>query len=78
MNHRECRCELLGSSEIGHVTVCQGCGQVHLNMQYMSLRFEVDAFRALAAMLGQAQRRLDCVRKAGAAAVDLGVPGTLH
>lgn len=77
MNHRECRCELLGSSEIGQVTVCQGCGQVHLNLQYMSLRFEADAFRALADMLGQAQRRLDRIRTAGAA-TDIGVPGALH
>ncbi len=60
MNHQDCRCELLAGSEVGHVTICESCGQVHLTLQYMTLRFEAGAFRALAEMVGRAQNRLNC------------------
>jgi hypothetical protein len=59
MEHQDCRCELLARSPLGHVTACPGCGQVHLTLQHMTLRFEADAFRAMAAMLGQALHRMD-------------------
>ncbi|HYD60850.1 MAG TPA: hypothetical protein VEC35_10870 [Noviherbaspirillum sp.] len=59
MEHQNCRCELLAQSPLGHVTACPGCGQVHLTLQHMTLRFEVDAFRAMAAMLEQALCRMD-------------------
>jgi len=29
---------------IGQVALC-GCGHLHLNLQYLTLRFEQDAFR---------------------------------
>lgn len=69
MNHKDCRCELLVGSEVGHVTVCQGCGQVQLTLQYMTLRFEAGAFRTLANMVSQAQNRMDCAAAKNAAAV---------
>lgn len=60
MSHKDCRCEHVASSPVGHVSLCPGCGQVHLTMQYMTVRFERGAFRALAAMIGEAQQRMDC------------------
>lgn len=78
MNQRDCRCELLISSEVGHVTVCESCGQVHLTLQYMTLRFEAGAFRTLANMVSQAQNRLDCATTAGTAMVPVTAAGGLH
>lgn len=78
MNHQDCRCELLAGSEVGHVAVCQGCGQVQLTLQYMTLRFEEGAFRALANLVGQAQNRLDCAAAKNVTAVPVAAAGTLH
>ena len=50
--------QLLSQGSIGQVALC-GCGHLHLNLQYLTLRFEPDAFRELAVLLAQAQRRLD-------------------
>lgn len=58
----ECRHRLVTRSAVGQVTVCQGCGQVHLDLQNLTLRFEDEAFRELVSMLGQAQLRLDRAR----------------
>ena len=49
---------LIAHGPIGQVALC-GCGHLHLNLQYLTLRFEQEAFRELAALLMQAQRRLD-------------------
>ena len=49
---------LISHGPIGQVTLC-GCGHLHLNLQYLTLRFEQEAFRELAALLMHAQRRLD-------------------
>lgn len=68
MSHSNCQCEQIVSSPIGQVTVCSGCGQVHLTMQCMTVRFELDAFRMLAAMLGQAQQQIDCALMASVSA----------
>ena len=54
--HHEPR--LVSHGPIGQVTLC-GCGHLHLNLQYLTLRFEQAAFRELAALLLEAQRRLD-------------------
>lgn len=48
----------LAQSEVGAVSVC-ACGVITLALQYLSLRLEPDAFRALSQMLLQAQARLD-------------------
>lgn len=78
MNHQDCRCELLISSEVGHVTTCQGCGQVQLTLQYMTLRFEVGAFRTLANMVSQAQSRMDSAAVTNATTVPVALAGGLH
>jgi hypothetical protein len=49
---------LISQGPIGQVALC-GCGHLHLNLQYLTLRFEPAAFRELAVLLVQAQRRLD-------------------
>ena len=36
-----------------------GCGVLTVTLQYLSLRFEPEAFRSLVELLAQAQRRLD-------------------
>ena len=43
---------------MGAVMLCR-CGNLHLNLDFMTLRFEPQAFRELAAMLHGAQRRID-------------------
>lgn len=60
MNHSNCHCEHVVSGPVGHVTLCADCGQVHLTMHYMTVRFELEAFRTFAAMIGEAQQRIDC------------------
>jgi hypothetical protein len=49
---------LIAHGPIGQVALC-GCGHLHLNLQYLTLRFEQQAFRELAALLTHAQHRLD-------------------
>ncbi|WKB51674.1 hypothetical protein [Eleftheria terrae] len=59
MKHAACQLLPLADGEVGHVSLCPDCGQVHLSLQYMTLRFDLPAFRALLAVVEQAQHRLD-------------------
>ncbi len=59
MSHQDCCNETLASSAVGHVTACRSCGQVHLSLQFMTVRLDEHAFRTLATMLGQAHGLLD-------------------
>jgi hypothetical protein len=61
--------EILSSSAVGAVALC-GCGHLHLNLQYITLRLEPAAFRELAVMLTAAQRRLDADGRGQGASVD--------
>lgn len=54
----ECRAEPMAHNAAGMVALCRCCGQIHLNLQYLTLRFEPEAFDELAALLAQAQRRM--------------------
>ncbi len=58
----------VAESGIGHVSICPDCSVLHLSLSHVSLRFTPDAFRALAAMVGQAQERLAQVARSSAAA----------
>lgn len=49
---------LLARSGVGAVARCP-CGHLHLNLEYLTLRFEPDAFRELTAMLLRAQVHLE-------------------
>lgn len=55
---RECHAQPLAHSAVGMVTMCPCCGQVHLNLEYLTLRFEPEAFDELARLLAHAQHRM--------------------
>ena len=78
MSHQDCRCKVVSHSEVGNVAVCQGCGQVQLNLQYMTLRFEAGAFHVLANMIAQAQGRMSGAGTTNPAAVQLAPATGLH
>ena len=50
---------------MGAVMLCR-CGNLHLNLEFMTLRFEPQAFRELGAMLHGAQRRIGAGTAQGA------------
>ena len=54
----EHRLTVVCRSAVGAVAQCS-CGHLHLDLQYMTLRFEPAAFQELLRMLAHAQRRLD-------------------
>jgi hypothetical protein len=58
-SHDDCPRTPIAASEVGAVTACPGCGVVHLQLEYLTLRFEPEAFRDLARLVNQAQRRID-------------------
>ena len=53
-----CQHALLARRPLGHVTVCPDCAVVHLSLNCVSVRLEVEAFAALAEMLNRAQECL--------------------
>lgn len=57
-----CRHIQIAHSKLGEVVICPECGVVHLNLQSISLRLEVEAFAALSTMLAQAQEVLERAR----------------
>jgi hypothetical protein len=57
----ECNPICIGHSEVGEVAICPDCGVVHVRLQYMSMRFELSAFRTLSHMLAGAQARIEHV-----------------
>jgi hypothetical protein len=62
--HGRCPVTLVVHNQVGSVSVCPACGQVHLVLEYLTLRFEADAFRELVGLLNAAQRSLDRDRPA--------------
>ena len=53
-----CQHALLARSPLGHGTVCPDCAVVHLSLNCVSVRLELEAFAALAEMLNRAQECL--------------------
>ena len=51
----------LAESGVGQVIACS-CGNIHFDVEYLTLRFVPEAFRELAEMLTLAQRTLDATR----------------
>ena len=49
--------ELISRGEFGAVALCS-CGHVHLNLHYLTLRFEPSAFSELVGLLNHAQHQL--------------------
>ena len=48
---------VIAQGEFGAVALCS-CGHVHINLQYITLRFEPEAFSDLVGMLSHARHRL--------------------
>lgn len=78
MSHSDCRCEILARSEVGHVAFCQGCGQVHLAVDYMTLRFDADAFRSLVSLVCRAQGQMDSAADMNKPAAPGAAIGSFH
>lgn len=57
--HTECDMQNLSHSDVGSVQLCAHCGVVHVNLNYLSVKFTLEAFRELACMLVCAQGRID-------------------
>ncbi len=49
----------IASSPVGDVKICPECGVVHVAIQNLSLRLELESFRALTYMLAQAQLNIE-------------------
>ena len=58
MTKKPCNHEYLAASESGKVLICRDCGVVHLQLQNLSMRFEVEQFTALADMLTVASKKM--------------------
>lgn len=63
--HGHCPSVLLARNRVGAVAACPECGHLQLVLEYLTLRFEPEAFRELASLLAGAQQRLDRGRAAG-------------
>lgn len=63
--HGHCPSVPLARNRVGAVAACPDCGHLHLVLEYLTLRFEPEAFRELASLLASAQQCLDRQREAG-------------
>lgn len=45
----------IATSPLGEIAICSDCGVVHLSMQSVSMRFDMDAFQVLSQMMSKAQ-----------------------
>lgn len=64
MKHHDARntaCQQLriARSGVGEIFICPDCGVVQVALQYFSMRFELEAFKALQNMLCEAQSKID-------------------
>ena len=58
MNKKPCKHEYLAVGESGKVLMCRDCGVVHLHLQNLSMRFEVEQFAALTELLTTASQNM--------------------
>ena len=71
----------LARNAMGSVVMCPECRVVHLSLLHMSLRFEVEAFEALADLLASARQQIGAVLPAHPSMAREGetvVDGPLH
>lgn len=54
-----CDARVLAQSELGHILACPECQQVHVQLRFLTLRLDAEAFRALLGMMGHAQSLID-------------------
>jgi len=63
MNKKSCSHEHLTSTEFGQTIICRECGIVHLHVQHLSLRFNVENFLGLADTLSEAAKKVRAAPK---------------
>lgn len=73
-DQRPCSPAVIAEDVVGSVSVCPGCGAVHVSLQHVTLRLAPDAFRVVACMLGTAQERIDRAIRNGPAPDAAGGP----
>lgn len=56
--HAPCHHVRLAQSGVGEICYCPDCGVVHVALQYFTMRFELEAFKALQTMLSEAQHKI--------------------
>ena len=66
----DCRAMPVAHNGVGMVALCRCCGHVHVNLQYLTLRFEPEAFRELAGLMADAQARIDRLAPGAPCAAD--------
>lgn len=49
----------IAQSKLGDVHICSDCGVVHLSLQSISMRFDVEAFKVISTMLSVAQHIIE-------------------
>ena len=52
----------IARNDAGRITICPDCNVVHVDLDYMTLRFTPETFRGIAELLASAQARLDRAR----------------
>lgn len=70
--HDGCSTHWIARSAVGGVATCPCCGNVHLTLEYLTLRLEPNAYRELVGMLVFAQTRMDADRAARTTTADAG------
>jgi hypothetical protein len=55
----ECATHVIARGGLGNVAACLGCGNLHVTLEYLTVRLQPQAFRELVAMVNEAQRQLD-------------------
>ncbi|MBI3712537.1 MAG: hypothetical protein HY253_06200 [Burkholderiales bacterium] len=62
-DNKACQHLAIAHSKVGDVMICADCGVVHLALQTISMRFDMDAFSELARMLGRAQTAIESAQE---------------
>lgn len=61
--NKACQHLAIAHSKVGDVMICADCGVVHLALQSISMRFDMDAFSELSRMLGRAQAAIELAQE---------------
>jgi hypothetical protein len=76
--HGTCRCLTMAENEVGAVSLCPQCGVVTMRLQYISLRFETEAFERVGSLVEQARARIHRMRPFDAAYREINEPADRH
>lgn len=62
-DNKACQHLAIAHSKVGDVMICADCGVVHLALQSISMRFDMEAFSELSRMLGRAQTAIESAQE---------------